>query len=222
MLYNYIKNMNFPPLILYRSDLLKLMEILQEPLKDECVTIEIIIPNKELNIIFDSVEEFKNYKEKDSLDKIKVIVSSYTEQKEKESHNYLTIDLDKISAKLYISSNDQLWYYKKTNQIIENFKKSIRWYSVLKSIGVPFLVITCIFSSFISQILSKNIYFIISISSIQIIFSIIIWLIYIVFPHSKIYLKEKEKLFTYESKTIIISIISLIIALISLIVNIIK
>jgi hypothetical protein len=223
MISKYNKNINLPPIILYRENLLELIEILTESPNAESISLEIIITYKNVENTLTTIEELRNYKHEGNLGNIKIVVSFY-EGKDTKSHKYISMDLNNISAKYYIATDDEVWFFGKISQIDEFIKKHKRWYSIIRKISPPIFFVYCGFVFGSIQLLSKNmnLYFLLPIFSLLIIQSLLLLLVYVIFPYTTIYLREKNKYLTFESKTILISILSLIIALVSLIINIIK
>ena len=219
----FIKNIDLPPIILYRNDIIKLIETLATS-SEEPISLEVIISNKEIDVSLTSIKELDNYIQSKDVNRIQIIVSYYHKTKEEKSHDYISLDLNKYSAKFYISSDDQIWLFGKISQIKDFFIIFKKWHSPIRRISFPLLMIFCGFLFGATKIFSENIniYFLFTSSIILLILSLISMMLNVIIPYSQIYIKDKKSKISYEGKMLFITLLALIIALASLIVNIMK
>jgi hypothetical protein len=205
------------PAVLYKSDVMELVKIVSECEAGQYFVLSIEYEYEGLSQTLTTIEDLENFSKDVPTDKLSIKANIYTEDRDIVSSISITMHQTYIDYQIH--ANNEAWFLGKIAQLTKFFKSRKPWYSFITRI-ISFVGPALVMSGFYIGIFAiKNTKIVWAILGFFLAFSMVMISYYSyegkLFPHVRIYAKNKEKKFvTYELVSIVIAILALIVSVI--------
>lgn len=207
------KLFDLPPAILWKQDILELIDILSEESEQQECQIEFQFDYDDCKQTLTTRDEINKFTQDHPTDKLSISMHVRAEEREKPSGVSITMHHSYISCQVH--SDNEAWFLGKIQQLNKYFLKRKPWYSMIVRI-MPFLTGAFLFFTplvVITSLKTDNLFTAISMAILGVIIVVIgiLSLYGKIFPYVKIYFRNKKRLFSLQLVMVIIAILSLIV-----------
>jgi len=209
------------PAVLYKSDVIELVNIVSECEAGQYYELSIQYEYEGFHHTLTTIEDLENFSKDIPTDKLSINVTIWSENQNIVSGISITMHQNYIQYQIH--ANNEAWFLGKIAQLTKFFRSRKPWYSLITRI-IPFVGPALVMSGFyIGLFAIKNAKTVSAILGFVLAFSMVMISYYSykakLFPYVKIYATNKDKRFlTYEMVKTVIAILVLIVSIIGTIV----